>query len=123
MATEAPRYEHVPLAAASCRVQVLAGSSIPFVWHYHPELHFSDFLGGAFLARPELAEVSALLDRSPAGLHFPLEPDDPVLERIEQLESRKGLRRLLDLLAVLDDLARRPDAVALSRGATSGASS
>lgn len=104
----------------------LLGPNLPHSWASHSALgegpqrativQFApDFLGDDFFTRPELSRVSALLERSSVGLRFPVHDGDPVFERIARLESSRGLPRLLDLLAVLHELAGRRDAIALTR--------
>jgi AraC-like DNA-binding protein len=104
---------------------VLLGPNIPHTWASHiavdagphsaTVVQFApDLLGGEFFARPEVAQVAALLQRSSAGLHFPLREHDPVLGMIGELERSEGFARLLNLLTVLHNLADRADAVALT---------
>lgn len=104
----------------------LLGPGLPHSWASHSSLgqgpqrativQFApDFLGADFFARPELARVSELLERSSLGLRFPIDDGDPLLERIARLEAGNGLPRLLELLAILHELADRRDAIALTR--------
>jgi AraC-like DNA-binding protein len=105
---------------------VLLGPDIPHSWVSDSSLgdgqqgativqFASDFLGAEFFARPELAAIAGLLNRSSGGLSFPLDASDPLLGWIAELGQRAGFSRLLELLAVLHDLSEREDAVALAR--------
>ena len=64
-----------------------------------------DFLGLAFLERPELAGLRALLDSAVHGLAFPAEAALLARRLLQRMDERDEYGRLLDLLAVLGDLA------------------
>lgn len=103
---------------------VLVGANLPHVWHQatgkrKPEggkggaavhaiiVRFLDtFLGGDFLERPELDAVRRLLRRASRGLHITGRTRDAVAERMQRLPSATGLGRVIELLAILDILAR-----------------
>lgn len=64
------------------------------------------FLGSDFLERPELEAVRRLLRRASRGLHIAGRTRDAVAERMQRLPSATGLGRVIELLAILDILAR-----------------
>ena len=98
---------------------VLVGSNLPHVWHQDESrgrnekavsaivVRFSDaFLGRDFLSKPELDEVNRLLHRSSRGFHITGKTRDLVAGRLETLSRVEGLARVIELLAILDVLAK-----------------
>lgn len=99
---------------------VLIGPDLPHSWISLPSASASersvaivlrfrrDFLGDAFLERPEMAGVRALLDDATHGLAFPAEAASQTRRLLAHMDGRDELGRLIDLLAVLGDLAAAP---------------
>lgn len=98
---------------------VLIGSNLPHVWHQDESrgsdnhavhaivIRFEEeFLGREFLGKPEMESVARLLQRARRGLLVTGRTRDSVARRIESLAQAQGLARLVDLLAILDALAR-----------------
>jgi AraC-like DNA-binding protein len=106
---------------------VLVGSNLPHVWHQDEGggrernavhaivIRFrGDFLGDHFLQRPELEPVRLLLKRASRGLQISGRTRDSVASRIESLAEKKGLGRVIELLAILDELAHSREMKPLS---------
>jgi AraC-like DNA-binding protein len=106
---------------------VLLGRNLPHTWHSRPPevsrvarshaicIQFAeDFLGPAFLARPELGRVRRLLKRSALGLRFGRRTHATIARRMLAMRELDPIGRLVELIAVLDVLARGRDAVELS---------
>ena len=109
---------------------VLVGTNLPHCWHQDESrrtngsgngnakgkavraivIRFLDtFLGAEFLAKPELDDVRRLLQRSSRGLQVTGATRDVVAKRIEALSKLEGLARVIELLAILDTLAKSKD--------------
>lgn len=98
---------------------VLVGGNLPHVWHQDrprrrpaPEVHaivvrFREDLGGAaFMQLPELAPVRRLFHRAARGLEITGRTRMEAAARLQRLPHLTGLARLVELLAILDQLAR-----------------
>jgi AraC-like DNA-binding protein len=106
---------------------VLLGRNLPHTWHSR-ENEFSaparsqaiciqfadDFLGADFFARPELARARRLLKRSAVGLRFGERTHGLVARRMMAMCKVDPLGRLVELLGLLDLLARSRDVAELS---------
>jgi AraC-like DNA-binding protein len=105
----------------------LLGQNLPHTWHSQGSatagreraravcIQFrQDFVGAGFFAQPELARVRRLLKRSARGLAFGRPARQAVSGRLVEMERLDPLARLLELLAVLDILARSSDVRELS---------
>ena len=103
---------------------VLLGPNLPHTWHsegdkrvrlFYPRheavvVQFApDFLGGDFLAAPELLVVRRLLDRAARGLAFGARTLKAVAGPLHALPELDGLPRLRALLEVLGRLAAARD--------------
>ena len=101
---------------------VLVGSNLPHVWHQDESrgrddkavsaivIRFLDtFLGEEFLAKPELDDVRRLLHRSSRGFQISGKTRDVVAKRLETLSRSESLARVVELLAILDTLAKSKD--------------
>lgn len=107
---------------------VLVGSNLPHCWHQDESrrgngrgngrnksvhaiiIRFLDtFLGADFLAKPEMDDVRRLLQRGSRGLQVTGVTRDVVAGRIESLARAEGLARAIELLAILDTLAKSKD--------------
>jgi AraC-like DNA-binding protein len=113
---------------------VLVGSNLPHVWHQavvgagaNPQpatrnskpsstavhaiiVRFLDsFLGEEFIAKPELEEVRQLLRKSARGLQVTGKTRDMIAERMQRLADASGLRRIVELLSILEILAASRD--------------
>ncbi len=98
---------------------VLIGSEVPHVWEQDDaggsEVHAlvlrfrEDFLGREFLALPEMARITRLLQRARRGLEVTGRVRREVEARLLELPAATGLGRVLILLGVLDVLSRAQD--------------
>jgi AraC-like DNA-binding protein len=105
---------------------VLLGRNLPHTWDSRPPatprfrshaicIQFADdFLGASFFGRPELARIRRLLKRSAVGLKFGRRSHTAVARRMLAMRELDPLGRLVELIGVLDQLARGRDAVELS---------
>ena len=94
---------------------VLIGENIPHCWitEEHTEqtvINFQkNFLGSDFLDKPELTELTNLLDKSKRGIKFSHKIIEEANEIIQKLASSQGLDRLINLLSLLKILAHDND--------------
>lgn len=98
---------------------VLVGSNLPHVWHQDEGggasvdaviVRFAeDFLGRDFLNMPEVEPVKRLLRRAARGLEVRGSARLEVSQRMRRLAECDGLSRVVELLAILDSLARSKD--------------
>lgn len=101
---------------------VLVGSNLPHVWHQDQTrgkdgkavsaivIRFLDtFLGAEFLAKPEFDDVRRLLQRSSRGFQITGKTRDVVAEKLQSLVDADGLARVVELLGILDALAKSKD--------------
>jgi AraC-like DNA-binding protein len=72
-----------------------------------------DFLGDAFLNKPELATVQRLFARSHQGISFGPATRAAVGPLLRQMPDQPAFERLLTLLQLLQQLAEAPDALDL----------
>jgi AraC-like DNA-binding protein len=73
-------------------------------------IHFlEDFMGGNFFDLPECQAIKNLLERSKLGLNFGPETVKKVASKIKELEHLTGIKRLLELIAVLGILSESED--------------
>jgi AraC-like DNA-binding protein len=102
---------------------VLVGSNLPHLWHQDNtagELEavvvqfVADFLGREFAVRSDFEPVRQLMDKARRGLHITGEVRDRVAERMSAMVELGPLRRLAELLSILDDLAHSPGVAFLS---------
>lgn len=106
---------------------VLVGGNLPHVWHQDQEprpvrdavhaivVRFrDDFLGDDFLHRPEMQPLRELLRRAQRGLHITGRTRQNVARRVQELAQASGMQRVIQLLAILDELARTKDLRPLS---------
>jgi AraC-like DNA-binding protein len=97
---------------------VLVGADVPHIWHHEDlgqhgrqKIHFitinfrEDFLGEAFLKLPEMVPVRSLFARAKRGLRIKGVTRDRVAAKMHAISSGAGLRRLVDLLDILEVLA------------------
>jgi AraC-like DNA-binding protein len=97
---------------------VLVGANLPHVWqqdgardHSSRAVHavvvrfLETFLGNDFLEVPESAPVRRLLKRAARGLYVTGRTRDAVAARLQTLPGLSGLRRVAELLVILDVLA------------------
>jgi AraC-like DNA-binding protein len=98
---------------------VLVGSNLPHVWHQDTKragprdrVHaiivrcLDTFLGREFIEKPELEPVRQLLRRSARGFQITGPTRELVAERMHRLASATGLNRIVELLAILELLAK-----------------
>lgn len=105
---------------------VLIGSNLPHVWHQetaggnHSQVEaiivrFEEaFLGREFMEMPEMEPIVRLIRRAGRGLELRGSVRAEVAERMHHLAESDGLTRVVDLLAILDILARAKDLKPLS---------
>jgi AraC-like DNA-binding protein len=96
---------------------VLLGPNLPHFWHNEGRRRKTerahsivvqfrpDFLGGAFLEKPELAPVRRLLVRAQRGLAFSSARLAPAVARLRALPRLHGIEALASLLQILGLLA------------------
>ena len=65
-----------------------------------------DFLGNAFISKPEMSAIKQLFERSRHGISFKERIRKQVGERLEQLHEKNSFDRLLELLSILQELAQ-----------------
>lgn len=115
------------LAALTEGDLVLVGANLPHVWHQDETegrkcnavhaivIRFTDhFLGHDFLHSPEMELVKKLLQRATRGLQITGRTQNEAAERVKALAGKEGLSRLVELLGLLDLLARSSDLKPLS---------
>jgi len=107
---------------------VLVGANLPHVWQQDPgsgldAVHaiivrfLATFAGRDLLEIPEAAPVKRLLKRAARGLHITGHTRSTVAERLEALPGLRGLRRVSELLGILETLAHSRELTPLaSRG-------
>lgn len=106
---------------------VLLGSGLPHTWtsdeyrgqeydlhgaiviQFHP-----DFLGKEFFDAPELERISHLIDAAARGLWFPAREARMIGWRMKDLVDQAGVKRLLGLLACLEQLTLSTEAKSLA---------
>lgn len=99
---------------------VLVGHGIEHGWEQHKccndkireiTIQFShDLFGESFLEKTQLASIRKMLERSANGLAFGSEAILKVFSRLDRLtKTEKGFYRMLELLAVLHELAESGD--------------
>lgn len=105
---------------------VLLGPNLPHTWSSVPltnrrarhracVIQFrDDFLGDAFFDREEMGPIKRLLRRSASGLSFSGRARNQAAQRMIALAQSSGFRRLLELLEILDLLARSRKATVIA---------
>ncbi len=102
---------------------VLVGSNLPHVWHQDDGIGHVDaiiirfeeaFLGKDLMNLPEMEGVRRLLRRAGRGLEVRGQARKEITQRLRHLADADGLTRVVDLLAVLDLMARAKDLRPLS---------
>ncbi|MEI7730613.1 MAG: AraC family transcriptional regulator [Verrucomicrobiota bacterium] len=101
---------------------VLIGSSLPHLWHHddfgkgpRKEIHFitlnfrENFLGDGFLQLPEMTPVRNLFANARRGLMIKGATRERVAPKVRAIAQGHGLRRIVDLLEILDLLSQSPD--------------
>ena len=73
----------------------------------------SDFLGDDFLNRQQAQMLNSLFQKSNFGLHFP-EPSAEIIELLNSIKPAKNLNGIINLLLILDKLAKQKNATVLS---------
>lgn len=126
-----PEYEivYIPFGNGQRRVGTHVSSyeagELVFIGPNVPHLNFSygkegqfeevvvqmrdDFLGDAFLQKPELTSIRRLFERAHRGLTFGAETKRRVGPWLTQLPEQLSFERLVTLLQVLQQLANAPD--------------
>lgn len=83
-------------------------------------IHFlEDFMGGNFFDLPECQAIKNLLERSKFGLNFGPQTVEKVAAKIKDLEHLTGIKRLLELIAVLAILSESEDTQELTTNSMS----
>lgn len=98
---------------------VLLGTNLPHVWHQDEGVGASvdavivrfneSFLGKDFLQLPEMEAVQRVLRRSARGLEIRGAARTKITQRMRRLADVDGLTRIVELLAILDELSRSKD--------------
>jgi AraC-like DNA-binding protein/quercetin dioxygenase-like cupin family protein len=73
-----------------------------------------DFLGENFLAKPEMEQIKRLFERSKQGLHFHGKTKEELSERFRKLPKLSLFERLIELLNILQNLAKSTEFLALN---------
>ena len=68
-----------------------------------------DFLGQEFLSKPEMDAIKRLFERSRQGISFPGEVKEEVGRRLKAMMKLENFNRLLELLSILQLMARTAD--------------
>ena len=68
-----------------------------------------DFLGEMFFKIPEMKDIDKLLKKAKKGILFGVVTKRAIGPKIQKLPELKGLKRILLLLEILEDLARAED--------------
>ncbi|AEE53698.1 helix-turn-helix domain-containing protein [Haliscomenobacter hydrossis] len=78
-------------------------------------IHFlEDFMGGNFFGLPECQSLKSLLERSKLGLNFGPNAMKEVAPKIVALQHQDGLKRIMELIAILRILSESEDVQELS---------
>lgn len=72
-----------------------------------------DFLGNAFFEKTEVSNLKRLIKKAEFGVQF-INPDKFLKEKIQTLNHRKGLEKLVDFLLLFNDLAGKNNVRLLS---------
>ena len=98
---------------------VVLGSNLPHVWHQDEVagasvdaiiVRFTEsFLGSEFMSLPEMEPVKSLLRRSARGLEVKGSTRTDISARMRRMADSTGLARVVELLGILDTLARSKD--------------
>lgn len=73
-----------------------------------------DFLGQDFLGKPEMEAISRLFERSRKGISFGGELKQEVGRRLQSMMQLGGFERMLELLAILQLMARSTEYIPLN---------
>ncbi len=73
-----------------------------------------DFLGQDFLSKPEMEAISRLFERSRKGISFRGELKQEVGRRLQSMMQLGGFERMLELLAILQLMARSTEYIPLN---------
>lgn len=65
-----------------------------------------DFLGDNFLNKIEASQLIKLLEKSKYGIQFS-NPKKSILKKFQRLNQKRNLKRLVDFLVILDELATK----------------
>ncbi|MEN8187876.1 MAG: AraC family transcriptional regulator, partial [Bacteroidota bacterium] len=99
---------------------VLIGKNLPHMWRNDDiyfdlssnlkaeaiSIHFKkDFLGLNFFQSPEMSDISNLLERSGYGIKFS-NYDPKIIEKVKKLNTLNGFEKLMELMAILNILAK-----------------
>lgn len=104
---------------------VLIGSNLPHCGltnentnnDYEMVIQFKpDFLGELIWETPEMQRISALLEKSKAGIVFNENIKKTVCQKITEMHEMSSLNKLLNFLEILDELATTPDYRILNAG-------
>lgn len=103
---------------------VLLGPNLPHVWRYDSTsldqpieaiaVHFREnFLGNDFMTKPEMRDLRLLLARASLGLQVVGQTRANLVPQIELLRKQSGFERLLNLLGILNIIARSREVLTL----------
>lgn len=104
---------------------VLMGSNLPHCGmtnentnnDYEMVIQFKpDFLGENFFELPEMQKISALLEKSKAGIVFSENIKKQIGQKIVAMHESSSLEKLVKFLEILDALASTPDCRILNAG-------
>lgn len=107
---------------------VLIGKNLPHMWLNDDEyfeasstmkakaiaIHFKDnFLGDSFFQNPEMKHIASLLEKAAYGIKFEGE-NAKTIERIRELSTYDGFKKVILFLEILNELSNRKDYKLLS---------
>ncbi len=97
---------------------VLIGPNLPHYWTYDEQfgkmhgagtaiiIHFDkDFAGSDFISKPELKPIDEMLEMAHRGIHFKSAELNEVVSKIISLPDEEPLKRLINLINILFELA------------------
>lgn len=98
---------------------VLVAPQVPHCWHIADNMngerpvalvvHFSEgFMGGAFFKTPEFLSFYTLIKQAERGVLLRDNSIDPIVIKMKKLPAQKGLKSLLTLLGVFENLSAQP---------------
>ena len=102
---------------------VLIGSNVPHAGfgygalgtHEEIVIQFTeDFLGTNFLAKPEMVNIKKLFERAKQGINFKSEIHKKISQKFKKLLLLNSFERLIELLNILQELAKSEEYVFLN---------
>lgn len=70
---------------------------------------YADFLGEAFMKKPEMSALRRLMDISSRGLAFEIEPDSEIKRIFDKITDNGDFNRILNILQILNHMTTLSD--------------